>query len=168
MDTELELEPHEFIDKAVGKHEGDEFAEFNNISRSTYEKWSRKPTSDEAPSATGMINPIKRVDRIFDWFLLRAPYLAVAFIERYSRRLRCFRERQTQQPLTQHEYRAHLARVIQENADVLTALTTGAPIKVLAEEVAQFQAELDSLMMRLQRSEKAPDLTPFQADRKHR
>jgi len=150
----IELEPHEIIEKGVGKHEGDEFAEFNNISRSSYEKWSRRPCSDESPSSTGLINPIKRMDRIFDWFLLRNPSMAVALVERYLRKLRRFRERQNVEPLTQCEYRARLAKVIAENTDVVTALVSGAPLSVVQKEMSEYQQELDQLMVRLEHCEK--------------
>jgi hypothetical protein len=162
-----ELEPHEFIERGVGKHDGDEFAEFNGISRSTYEKWGRKPASDEAPNSTGLINPIKRLDRIFDYFLLNNPSWAVALVERYLLRLRRFREMHNLQPLTPGEYRARLTKVIEENSDVLKALVAGAPLADLQKEVSEYQKEIDELMVRLEQSERGSiNLQPIRYERK--
>ena len=165
-EEEFDLEPHEFIEKGVGKHEGDEFAEFNHVSRSTYEKWGRRPTSDEAPNATGLINPIKRVDRIFDWFLIHKPAFAVALVQRYLGKLRRFREQQSLQPLTPSEYRTRLAKVIDENSDVIKALISGAPLATVKAEIAEYQDELDQLVVRLEMSEKGHiPLTPEYQER---
>ena len=151
--VEKELEPHEFFEQGVGKHEGDSFSTFNFISRSTYEKWGRKPASDETPSGTGLINPIQRLDRIFDWFLLHNPSWAIAIIQRYTLKLRLFRERHSLQPLSPSEYRSRLSKVIAENSDVITSLVSGAPLSVVKKEIAEYQRELDELVIRLELSE---------------
>lgn len=149
-----DLDAHELLRGGVGKHETREFAEFVGCSVSAAEKYMREPTSDEEPNATGIVNPLLRVDRIFDWFLLRHPDCALLLAERYPRRLRRFREAQAQQPVTEDALRSHLLKTLDENNDVIKALVGGSPVAVIRRELAQFNAEVEQHLCRIEANEK--------------
>jgi len=153
MISKAEMDGHELIRAGVGTHETKAFARSVGCSVSLAEKYMREPASDESPDATGLVNPIERTDRIFDWLLLRHPDVAVLLAERYPRRLQAFRETQAKQPLTRAEMLVQLTKIIDEHADILKALIGGASVAEIRKENAQFQAVLEDLLCRLDDSE---------------
>lgn len=133
----IEYTGWQFIQRIVGIHDGQSFAEFVGRSLSSVQKWKREPATDENPSASGLEDPITLCDRIFDWCLLHCPQMAELLAERYKRKLEAFKGRYNLRPApTKGELSDQIMQIFREDSEFHHAIATGKSVADLRKEFA--------------------------------
>ena len=121
------MEPHEILQAGIPRGRARILANILGIGESLVTKWMREPASDENPNATGTPNPIERVDRIFDFFLIYSPVMAQALASRYQAKLDAFLSRIVREPMSDEDWNNKIGRCVRENADAIAALIEKTP-----------------------------------------
>jgi hypothetical protein len=114
-----QVEPFEILARAIPRGKARSLASALGVTESLITKWLREPLSDEAPTATGVPNPIERLDFIFDWMLVHSPSTAQLLAHRYAGRFEAFMDRIVSQPLKSGEWQAKLSDCFRTLADLL-------------------------------------------------
>jgi hypothetical protein len=148
-----EMEPHTLMELGVPRGKANILANVLGVGASLVTKWRREPASDESPNATGTPNPIERVDRIFDFFLIYSPGAAQILASRYQSKLDEFYSRVMREPLTEGEWRARLAQTLRENAEAIAALIENASPEVVRREWEQAKLKIEELVRRREAGE---------------
>lgn len=113
------MESWEVLARAIPRGKARSLASALGVSESLVTKWLREPVSDESPTATGVPNPIERLDLVFDWLLVHSPSTAQLVANRYAARFEEFLGRVTQQPMRPGEWAGKVSSCFRTLADLL-------------------------------------------------
>jgi hypothetical protein len=148
-----EMEPFEILEIGIPRGKPRQLANMLRISDSLVQKWMRPPASDEDPTATGTPNPIERVDRIFDFFLIYSLDAAQLLASRYQTKLDEFYARLVREPLTAEAFAAKLAECVRQNAEALAMLIENAPANVVRREWEEAKGHIEEIVRRKEAGE---------------
>lgn len=147
------MEPYEILQTGVPRGKSRILANTLGVGESLVTKWQRQPTSEENPTATGTPNPIERVDRIFEFFLIYSPEAAQILASRYQIKLDEFYARMLREPLTAEAFAAKLARGLRETAEALASLIENAPANVARKEWEEAKLHVEEVIRRKEAGE---------------
>ena len=148
------MEPHEILEIGVPRGKSSILANILGIGKSLVTKWRREPASDESPNATGTPNPIERVDRIFDFFLIYSPEAAQILASRYQIKLDEFYCRLLREPLSEQAWREKIARCLRESTESLAALIEDAPATVARQQWEEAKLHIEEAIRRKEAGER--------------
>src|SRR5262245_20759241 len=132
-----EMEPYEILARGIPRGKAKMIASTLGVSESLVTKWTREPASDENPDARSTLNPIERVDRLFDFLLIYSPEMASVLASRYATKLHEFHTRQLRDPLSDADWHRQLGLCLRESGEAIAALVENAPASVVRQEWEQ-------------------------------
>jgi hypothetical protein len=144
-----DVQPYEILARAIPRGQGRSLANALGVSESLITKWLREPLSDEAPTATGVPNPIERFDLIFDWLLVHSPSTAQLVADRYRARFDEFMRRLVAEPLKDHEWSLKLGACVRMVSDLLE----DAPAEAIRDRWEDLKLSVEELIRRREAGE---------------